>query len=130
MRDEQLILLRPALDLETSQSTPGELFQNQTLRPILKLQHPLLVQIFQSYIHKRKDGYFSLSKKGRLDWIAHTVRTDQRFRNLLLGTIIGHFAETELTDFLENEADYTRRLANMLIQRLQSVVFVENTYTS
>ena len=49
MRDEQQLLqLRPDLQLTPHPSKPDEQFQNQTLRPILKLQHPLLVKLFET----------------------------------------------------------------------------------
>ncbi len=123
-RDQQLPGIRPALSLDTAQSTPEEAFQNQTLRPILKMQHPLLAGLFKAYIHKRKDAYFLLSRSGRLAWIAHSVRTDLRFRNLLVGTVIGHFTEKELEDYLAHEPENMRRIVSLLVQRLQSVAFL------
>ena len=121
--DQQLLALRPDLSLNIAQSTPEEAFQNQTLRPILKMQHPLLAGLFTAYIHKRKDAYFLLSKSARLAWIAHSVRTDLRFRNLLVGTVIGHFTEKELAEYLANEPENMRRIVGLLVQRLQSVGF-------
>lgn len=122
-RDQQLLTIRPDLSLDTTQSTPEEAFQNQTLRPILKMQHPLLAGLFNAYIHKRKDAYFLLSKSARLAWIAHSVRTDLRFRNLLVGAVIGHFTEKELAEYLANEPENMRRIVGLLVQRLQSVNF-------
>jgi hypothetical protein len=123
-RDEQLLTaLRPDLQLPVEKSLPEEAFQNQTLRPILKMQHTLLAQLFQHYIHKRKDIYFTLSKRAKLDWIAHSVRTDLRFRNVLVGAVIGHFTAAELEMFHEHEAGCMRRITDLLVQRLQSVDF-------
>ncbi len=120
-RDQQLPAIRPDLALDIAQSTPEEAFQNQTLRPILKMQHPLLAGLFTAYIHKRKDAYFLLSKSARLAWIAHSVRTDLKFRNLLVGTVIGHFTEKELAEYLASEPENMRRMVSLLVQRLQSV---------
>jgi hypothetical protein len=125
MRDEQQLLrLRPELELVTDQSRPEEVFQNRTLRPILKMQHQLLIHLFQTHIRKRKNAYFQMSEPARLEWIADAVRSDQRFRNLLVGTIIGHFTVDELRTFEDNEAECLRRLVNLIIQRLQSEDFV------
>ncbi len=125
--DQHLLALRPDLQLDSSQAGPEETFQHQTLRPVLKMQHPLLAALFQAYIHKRKDSYFLLTKAGRLAWIDHSVRSDLRFRNLLVGTVIGHFTAAELAIYLANEAEYMRRIVSLLVQRLQSVVFVAPT---
>ena len=124
LRDEPLLIaLRPDLQLSVENALPEEVFQNQTLRPILKMQHTLLAQLFQHYIHKRKDTYFTLSKKAKKDWIAHSVRTDLRFRNLLIGAVIGHFTAAELAFFHSSEAGCMRRITDLLVQRLQSVDF-------
>jgi len=124
MRDEQKLLqLRPELQLPTLQSGVEEQFQNQTLRPILKMQHPLLASLMLAQILKYKSAFFKLSKPDRLEWIANTLREDARLRHLLAGTIIGHFTMDELSIFEANEAECMRRLIQMMVQRLQSVDF-------
>ena len=124
MRDEQKLLqLRPDLQLSTLKSGPEEQFQNQTLRPVLKLQHPLLAQLMLGQILKYKGAFFHLSKPARQEWIANTLREDARLRHLLAGTIIGHFTLDELKNFEANEAECMRRLMQMMLQRLQSVDF-------
>ena len=122
MRSQQLSSIRPNLELDSSQSTPAEQFQNQTLRPILKFQHELLVAAFRTYIDKRHGIFFQLSAKDRVDWIKQSLQKDQSLRNTLTGMVLGHFTLEEWTTFKENEAEHSRRLTQMLIQRLQSVV--------
>ncbi|MCC6463597.1 MAG: glyoxalase [Saprospiraceae bacterium] len=122
MRNEQALLqLRPDLNLPTNTSGPEEIFQNQTLRPILKMQHALLVQLLASHIRKHKSAFFQLPETARLDWISNVVRADLRFRNLLVGTVLGHFTLEELHSFEAHEAECLRRLIQLIIQRLQSV---------
>ena len=124
MRDEQKLLqLRPELQLPTLQSGVEEQFQNQTLRPILKMQHLLLATLMLTQIQRYKGTFFQLSKPDRLEWIANTLREDARLRHLLAGTIIGHFTMDELEIFEANEAECMRRLMQMMVQRLQSVDF-------
>ena len=53
-RDQQLESLRPLLPekiLETD-LTQVERFQNSTLRPIIKLQHALIILVFKNFIDK------------------------------------------------------------------------------
>ena len=122
MRSQQLSSIRPDLDLDSTQSTPAEQFQNQTLRPILKFQHELLVAAFRAYIDKRHGVFFQLSAKDRVEWIKHSLQKDQSLRNTLTGMILGHFTIEEWATFQLNEAEHSRRVIQMLIQRLQSVV--------
>lgn len=125
MRDTDLLALRPRIDTEPTTATDVEAFQNQTLRPILKLQNDLLLALFRHYLVKRKqlgpDRRFA--KMGQAEqeaYIDHTIRTDLKFRNLLVGTVIGQFTADEWATFLANEAELTRRLGNLLTQRIQS----------
>ena len=124
MRDTTLLTLRPQIAVEPSATSAAELFQNQTLRPILKLQNDLLVSLFRHYLIKRKqlgpDARFArMSHAEQETYIDHTIRTDLKFRNLLVGTIIGQFTSDEWTAFLADESELTRRLGNMLTQRIQ-----------
>lgn len=119
MRDSQLKALRPAIPTihEAQSVSIGENFQNRTLRPVLKLQNDLLVALLKHYFEKRKNTYYQLAADRRAAYIEHSVRKDLRFRNLLLGTIIGQFTAAELETYLENEADVRRRLVSLLVQR-------------
>jgi hypothetical protein len=122
MREENLINIRPVLNIETSESNVNEQFQNATLRPILKFQHDLFVAVFRNYIEKRKNTFATLSKGQRLAYISASIKEDLKFKNRLIGVVLGHFTALEFTVFSENEAELTRRLTALLIQRLQSAV--------
>ncbi len=130
MRDKKIIDLRPAIpnvvplsfekQEDNNHSLNIEIFQNQTLRPILKLQHDLLIAIFRHNINVRKNAFHSLPEKSRAEYIVNTLRTDLKFKNRLIGTIIGHFTLEEYSFFENNESELTRRMTDFLIQRLIS----------
>lgn len=119
-RDDQLISLRPSIEAnidENPENSPGH-FQNATLRPILKLQNALLLQIFKHYLQKTKGSFFQLTQPKQREFIANSIRSDLRFRNMLTGIVIGHFTEAEYTVFAQHEQELTRRIADLMIQRL------------
>lgn len=120
----QLVTARPSIPtiIEENSVSRAERFQNQTLRPILKLQHDLLVALFRQYIRKRKNKFYELPTKQRPEYIEHSVRQDLKFKNLLLGTVIGQFTLEEYELFLKEEKELTRRITSLLVQRLQSVM--------
>jgi hypothetical protein len=122
MREENLISIRPVLNIETAESSVIEQFQNVTLRPILKFQHDLYVAMFRNYIEKRKNTFIDLSKGQRLAYILTSIKDDFKLKNRLLGVTIGHFTVAEFAIFSENEAELTRRFTALLVQRLQSAV--------
>jgi hypothetical protein len=121
MRDKDLVAIRPQLPLDNSQATPIELFQNETLRPILKLQHPLLQAIFEAYILQRKSAFSTLNTLQKAAYIDHSIKNDIKFKNRLFGIIMGHFTLEEYHFFIENEQELSRRLTSLLVQRVQSV---------
>ena len=121
MREAPLLSIRPVLSLETADSSVYEQFQNTTLRPILIFQAELLTAIFKNYIEKRKNTFATLSKGQRAAYISHAIKEDFKFKNRLLGVVIGHFTDVEFKVFSENEAELTKRLTALLVQRLQSV---------
>lgn len=124
MRDTALLALRPQIATEPTTTSAAETFQNQTIRPILKLQNELLLSLFRHYLLKRKQlgsaGRFArMSQAEQEAYIEHAIRTDLKFRNLLVGTVIGQFVASEWAAFLADESELTRRLGHMLTQRIQ-----------
>lgn len=117
--DEALLALRPPIISEATQMTPAEQFQNETLRPLLKLQNDLLLSVFQGYLQKRKNTFAQMAANDQVDYIDHTIRQDQKFKNLLVGLILGHFTTGEWQVFQADEAELTRRIVTLLIQRIQ-----------
>jgi hypothetical protein len=105
-----------------SQTSEEELFQNQILRPILKLQNELFIEIFKNYIIKNKAlfGQFTVDKK--LDYIENSILNDNKFRNLLIGTTIGLMQIEEYKLYSKNASALNKRTISMLIERLKSQV--------
>jgi hypothetical protein len=61
-RDTHLLELRgETFGKVNSQSSSEETFQNRTLRPILKMQNDLFIQVFINYAVKQKNVFFSLT---------------------------------------------------------------------
>lgn len=124
MRDIVLKELRPPIPtiIDKNATSPAELFQNRTLRPILKLQNDLLIAMFQQYIIKRKNVFHKLDKLKQVIYIENSIRKDLKFKNLLIGVITGHFTLEEWTAFTMNEGELMKRMTNLLVQRLTSQV--------
>lgn len=115
-----LLSLRPQiLTITEGATSTAERFQNTTLRPILKLQNDLFVAVMQHYFHKRKNVFPTLSTTKKLEYIEHSIRKDLKFKNRLLGIVIGQMTEEEYGLFTENESELTRRITTMLIERMR-----------
>lgn len=112
--------IRPEVPTEPSTESVAEEFQNATLRPILKMQNELLLQIYKHFLTKRKVKFQGMSLDQRSQWIANSVSKDNRLRGILLGMVMGQFTEAELAQFIEMESEIRRRITSLITQRLQS----------
>ena len=123
-RSHSLLKIRPLVlsAKVTDVMSNDERFQNQTLRPIIKLQNRLLLDVFQNYIAKRKNRFYELTLEKRLDYITHALQKDLKLRNSLKGMIIGHFTVEEYDSYIQNSSALNKRMMNMVIKRLQDQI--------
>ena len=123
-RPNDLRRIRPQIGSIKSFDLMGdeEKFQNITLRPILKLQNPLLLEVFQNYIVNHKGVFFELSTEKRLAYIENTIFKNQKFRNALKGIIIGHFTVEEYKEYTLQSSSINKRMMNMVVERLKDQV--------
>jgi hypothetical protein len=101
-----------------------ERFQNETIRPILKLQNPLFILVFKNYIEKRKRVFYDLSLDKKMIYVESSIVKDQNFHNSLKGIIIGHFTVAEYRQYTLHFSSLNKRMMNMLIKRLQNQIEV------
>ena len=106
----------------TTQSTTEESFQNEVLRPILKLQNDLFVASFINYINKNKADFYNHSLDKKQSVIENVIRKDIKFRNVLKGMVIGLFTSDEYAIYIQNTSNTNKRMMNMLVERLKSQV--------
>jgi hypothetical protein len=123
-RPNDIKRIRPEIGRTQSFGQMGleEKFQNNTLRPILKLQNPLLIAVFHNYIVKHKGVFYDLSVEKRLAYIENALYKDQKFRNALKGMIIGHFTVDEYKDYTAYSSSLNKRMMNMAVERLKNQV--------
>ena len=120
MRSESLLAIRPIIASAKIYDTMSseELFQNKTLRPIIKMQHDLFIVVFSNYISKRKNVFYELSLEKQLAYIDNAIHKDMKFRNSVKGMIIGQFTVAEYTLYIENSSALNKRMMNIVKERL------------
>lgn len=107
-----------------AQSSADELFQNQTLRPILKLQNDLFIEVFRNYIIKSKTDFFHFTVEKKLQFIENSIQRDIKFRNSLKGMVIALFTIEEYLAYIQNSSSLNKRMMALLIERLKSQVLL------
>lgn len=125
-RHNDLLKIRPKIKKvkDLPNMSNDERFQNETIRPILKLQNPLFILVFKNYIEKRKRVFYDLSLDEKMIYIESSIVKDQNLHNSLKGIIIGHFTVAEYRQYILHFSSLNKRMMNMLIKRLQNQIEV------
>mgnify|MGYP003609374937 CR=1 FL=1 len=120
-KDEAILELRGTTQgIVSEDSSAEERFQNQTLRPILKLQNELLLEVFINYAKTQKEVFFTLSLSKKQLYIENALQKDVKFSNFLKGIIIGLFTIAEYNEYSQNVSNLNKRIINLLIERFKS----------
>tara|TARA_R110002049_G_scaffold144404_3_gene306648 strand:+ start:2381 stop:2788 length:408 start_codon:yes stop_codon:yes gene_type:complete len=124
MNQRSIDLLRIRPEMKATKIAEGisndELFQNKTIRPIVKLQNDLLLFAFKNYTKKHKNKFYTLSLEKRMDYIENALQRDIKFRNSLKGMIIGQFTLEEYQVYVQNSSALNKRMMSIVIARLKN----------
>lgn len=124
-QDKAILALRgESIGIITDHSSSEEKFQNRTLRPILKFQNDLFVEVFKNYAIKQKGVFFTLSPEKKMHYIENVIQRDIKFRNSLKGIVIGLFTLEEYQEYILNSSNLNKRMMNLLIERLKSQIIL------
>ncbi|GAA4232219.1 hypothetical protein GCM10022291_06520 [Postechiella marina] len=97
-----------------------ERFQNLVLRPVIKFQNDLLIEVFRNYIKKHKSVFYDLQLDKRMDYIENAIQKDMKLRNSMKGMVIGQFTVKEYLIYIENSSALNKRMMNIVKERLLS----------
>ena len=114
---------RPIIaDLVNKGTTEMETFQNNILRPIIKMQHTLLIAFLINHLQKRKVDFSILPDKKKRSKISSFFKTDNNFKNIILGFIVGHFSMDEFAFYSENSSEINKRILQITSQRIKDSI--------
>ena len=121
--EELKVSIRPKIKFDGSieNGSQEEIFQNSILRPIIKMQHDLLVAFFQNYLQRTKVDFLELSSFKKTELISNIFKNDIRFKVELRGLIIGHFTLKEYNEYQDMAPEINKRMVAMIKKRLLSV---------
>lgn len=123
-RSKNLLSIRPVIASAKIYDTMSseELFQNKTLRPLIKMQHDLFIAVFKNYIAKRKNVFYDLSLEKQLAYIDNSINKDMKFRNSVKGMIIGQFTVEEYELYIKNSSALNKRMMTIVKERFVSSI--------
>ena len=117
-RTELMIKIRPKVVYDKSlDSSASERFQNETLRPIAKLQNEMIIAYFLKDL-----GNIDLPKgsRDRATMIEERLKKNLTLKNILVGMIVALFTEEEFVIYQADISGMNKRIIILLVQRLQS----------
>lgn len=99
-------------------TSPEEQFQNETLRPVIKMKHELLIAFFNQVLKAKKNQYFKISEEKRSDYVRSIFNNDLQFRNQLKGIIIGQFSIKEFKSYSTLASAINKRIVGIALERV------------
>ena len=95
-----------------------ELFQNMVLRPIIKMQHYILVYRVKSYFASKKVVFHLMDKKKRVVALESAFKNDNPFKKEIQGMVIGQLNGEEFKQYLQTEKSFNKRIIQMVKNRM------------
>ena len=121
LRDTLLNKMRSSVEtkfLKVKSLSFEQSFENLILRPIIKVQTPLLVEAYKKYVDAHKGVFYQLRPEKKSIYIENSIKKDQKFRNFLKGIIIGMFTLEEYELYKKNSSSLNKRMMNLVYKRL------------
>ncbi len=115
--------LRENLSLPTFEnSSETELFQNNVLRPVLKLQNDIFMQVFRDYAVRKISDFSSLKNEQKINFTEQSLQKDIALKNTFIGIAIGMLTPEEITVYLSDSKSFNKRIITMLSERIKSQI--------
>jgi hypothetical protein len=114
--------LRPSIPsiVQKSDISLEEKFQNEVLRPIIKLQNDLVLICFEHYLKRKKVELKKFTDDQIAALIHKLFRSDTQLKSDLRSLIIGLFTVEEYREYLIISAQLNRRINSMIQERVGS----------
>lgn len=118
-RDESLLKIRPILNLNVENSSALEEFQCTTLRPILKLQNQIIVNLFKEHLTLTKKQISLYDTRTQKSIVREAIAKNHNLRNSLVHTVICMMTNDEFGFYSNNKKEVSKRIISMVQKRLQ-----------
>ena len=111
---------RPILpdDLIKGDLTEEELFQNEVIRPIIKLQSDLIKALVLNQLKGMNVDLNSMDQFKRKKQINSLFQKNQQFKREIIGMVIGQFDLNELDTYFKFQKEINRRIVQIAGNRM------------
>ena len=112
--------VRPKLpdSLTEGELKEEELFQNMVIRPVIKMQHDVLILRVKTYFTSKRVMFNVMDKKKRALAIEKAFLGDNAFKKEIQGMILGQLDTSEYQHYLKYERTMNKRIIQMVRNRM------------
>ncbi len=121
-RDDELRALRPDIK-KTKEANGEESFQNKVIRPIIKLQHDVILSIMNNEPNFQKIIFGHTEYDTILELTTSYVKKNVHIKNTLIGVVIGMTTTPELHQYHENANRLNKRIISIIVKRICDTIF-------
>jgi hypothetical protein len=121
-REQFFLAARPIIVVEQNKALPAEAIQNDIFRPILKLQNEVLLAVFHNARRGAWPNFTAMPLERKLAEVSTLLQKENALRNQLLGMVLGACTPEELNAYFEQKEVISRRIHQLLAQRIGSQV--------
>lgn len=100
-----------------------ELFQNMVLRPLIKMQHDLLIMRVKSHFSSKRVLFNVMDNKKRIEAIIKAFQSDHNLKKEIQGMITGQLSLVEFQQYLQMERSLNKRIIQMVRNRMIDSLF-------
>ncbi|WP_426493340.1 hypothetical protein [Hymenobacter sp. 102] len=118
--DAALLALRPAIAAASSpDDTPVAHFLHATLRPVLKLQNEVLLQVVADFVRDHHIPLATAAPTEQARLLAELLGRNTKLRYTIIGLVLGQFTQPELHLYRQHRPELNRRLLELATRRVQ-----------
>lgn len=117
-----LLALRPEVAHQSSDSSLITVadFLHQVLRPVLKLQHEVLLATVTDFAHDYHLPLATASPAEATRFLTELLARNTRLRATVVGLVVGLLTGSELAFYRQHRAELNRRLLDLATERVRS----------
>ena len=121
--DAALLALRPVIEAVAPSADPladVATFQHQVLRPLLKLQHEVVLATVADFAQDYRLPLATAEATEAQRLLTELLTRNTRLRATLVGLVVGLFTRAELAFYRQHRNELNRRLLDLAQQRVLS----------
>lgn len=118
-RDALFLQIRPEVENLPKKLSEVDMFQERTIKPIIRLQNDLIIFGFKTFLNKSSSNFSSLSTAHQKTFITDRLKSDPALKNSFINYIVALFGMEELRFYTKNRLEIRKRIIELSINLLE-----------